>query len=94
MWVIRRLKALGASEQELLSVLRAQVLGVLQFATTAWSTLITVQESNQIESGLQTGLYLVYGEKYRSFSWVLGQAKMRTLKDQRSRFFFKSLEIA
>ena len=89
MWVIRRLKALGTSEQELLSVLRAQVFGVLQFATTAWSTLITVQESNQIESVLQTGLCLVYGEKYRSFSWVLGQTKMRTLKDQRSRFFFK-----
>ena len=56
MWVVRRLKALGASEQELLSVLRAQVLSVLQFATPAWSTLLTVQESNQIESVLRTGL--------------------------------------
>ena len=35
MWVIRRLKALGASEKELLIVLRAQLLGVLQFATPA-----------------------------------------------------------
>ena len=80
MWVVRRLKALGASEQELLSVLRAQVLSVLQFATPAWSTLLTVQESNQIESVLRTGLYLVYGEKYRSFSWALRQAKKRTFE--------------
>ena len=50
MWVIGRLKALGASEQELLSVLRAHVLSVLQFSTLAWSTLLKVQESNQIES--------------------------------------------
>ena len=87
MWVVRRLKALGASEQELLSVLRAQVLSVLQFATPAWSTLLTVQESNQIESVLRTGLYLVYGERHKSFSWALRQAKMRTLKEERSRQF-------
>ena len=43
MWVIRRLKALGASEKELLSVLRAQVLRVLQFATPPWRTLLTVK---------------------------------------------------
>ena len=80
---------LGASEQELLSVLRAQVLSVLQFATPAWSTLLTVQESNQIESVLRTGLYLVYGERHKSFSWALRQAKMRTLKEERSRQFEK-----
>jgi hypothetical protein len=89
MWVIRRLKALGASEKELLSVLRAQVLSVLQFATPAWSTLLTVQESNQIESVLRTGLYLVYGERFQSFSWALREAKMRTQKEQRSRNFEK-----
>ena len=50
MWVVRRLKALGASEQELLNVLRAQVLSVLHFASPAWSTQITVQENTQIES--------------------------------------------
>ena len=32
MWVVRRLKSLGTSEKELLSVLRAQVLSVLLFA--------------------------------------------------------------
>ena len=87
MWVIRRLKALGASEKELLNVLRAQVLSVLQFATPAWSTLITAQESAQIEAVLKTGLYLVYGQRYLSFSWALKEAKMRTLKEQRSVMF-------
>ena len=70
MWVVRRLKTLGASEKELLSVLRAQVLSVLQFATPAWSTLITQKESAPIESVLKTGLYLVYGQKYETFSWA------------------------
>ena len=64
----------GASEQELLSVLRAQVLSVLRFATPVWSTLITEKKSAQIESVLKTGLYLVYGQKYESFLWGLRQA--------------------
>ena len=88
MWVVRRLKTLGASEQELLSVLRAQVLSVLQFATPAWSTLITEKESAQIESVLKTGLYLVYGKKYESFSWALRQAKMSSLSEQRRKMFY------
>ena len=89
MWVVRRLKALGATEQELLNVLRAQVLSVLQFATPAWSTLITGQESNRIESVLRTGLYLVYGERFQSFSWALREAKMSSMKQQRRKFFEK-----
>ena len=88
MWIIRRLKALGASEQELIRVLRAQVLSVLLFATPAWSTLITAKESARIESVLKTGLYLVYGPRYRSFSWALCEAKISSLSDQRSKMFY------
>ena len=57
MWVIRRLKNMGANEEDLLKVLKAQVLSVLQFATPAWSTLLTVLESARIESILKTGLF-------------------------------------
>ena len=88
MWVVRRLKTLGASEKDLLSVLRAQVLSVLQFATPAWSTLITQKESDQIESVLKTGLYLVYGQRYESFLWALRQANMSSLSEQRRKMFY------
>ena len=53
MWIVRRLKSLGANESELLKVLRAQVLSVLQFASPAWSTQITAHESARIESVLK-----------------------------------------
>ena len=89
MWVVRRLKLLGASEQDLLTVLRAQVLSVLHFASPAWSTLITAQENKQIESVLRTGLYLVYGARYESFSWALSEANISSLQDQRSSMFLR-----
>ena len=89
MWVVRRLKALGAGERELLNVLQAQVLSVLHFASPAWSTQITAAENRQIESVLKTGLYLVYGERYESFSWALAEANMSSLMTQRSTQFLK-----
>ena len=89
MWVVRRLKALGAGKHELLKVLCAQVLSVLQFAMSAWSTLLTGEKSNRIESVLRTGLYLVYDERFKSFSLALREAKMSSMKEQRTRMFGK-----
>ena len=89
MWVIRRLKALGACEADLLSVLRCQVLSVLQFAVPAWTTMITKSESNSIETVQKTGLYLIYGARFRSYTWALQEAKMRTQLEQRKILFEK-----
>ena len=89
MWVVRRLKALGAGEQEMLQVLRCQVLSVLQFAIPAWTTMLSQAEITRIESVQRTGLYLVYGPRYRSYTWALQEAHMTSLKSQRQKFFEK-----
>lgn len=89
MWIVRRLIALGASVPDLLSVLRCQVLSVLQFAVPAWTTMISQAESRSIESVQKTGLYLIYGTRYRSYSWALREAAMRTQAEQRNSIFEK-----
>ena len=89
MWIIRRLKALGASEADLLNVLRCQVLSVLQFAVPAWTTMLTKAESKSIESVQRTGLYLIFGARFRSYSWALQEANMKTQAEQRSKLFEK-----
>ena len=55
----------------------------------AWSTLITAHENARIESVLKTGLFLVYGHRYESFSWAFREANMSSLEDQRTRHFEK-----
>ena len=87
MCIVRRLKTVGASEQDLPKVLRAQVLSVLQFSTPAWSTLLTAVERARIESDLKTGLFLVYGERDDYFIWALKQAQMFSLEKQRTKVF-------
>ena len=41
-------------------------------------------ESRSIESVQKTGLYLIYGARYRSYSWALREAAMKTQAEQRS----------
>ena len=89
MWIIRRLVSLGASEADLLKVLRCQVLSVLQFAVPAWTTMLTKAEVRSIEAVQKTGLYLVYGARYRSYTWALQEAMMNTQAEQRKNIFEK-----
>ena len=46
-------------------------------------------ESRTIESVQRTGLYLVFGARYRSYTWALQEAQMRTPAEQRQRIFEK-----
>ena len=89
MWIVRRLIALGASVPDLLKVLRCQVLSVLQFAVPAWTTMISKAESRSIEAVQKTGLYLIYGARYRSYNWALKESTMKTKVDQRNSIFEK-----
>ena len=74
---------------DLLSVLRCQVLSVLQFAVPAWTTMISQAESRSIEAVQKTGLYLIYGQRYESYNWALKEANMKTQSEQRSAIFKK-----
>ena len=87
MWIMRRLVALGSSVLDLLSVLRYQVLSVLQFAVPAWTTMTSQAESRIIESMQKTGLYLIYGTRYRSYNWAFREAAMKTQAEQRNSIF-------
>ena len=57
-WIILRLKSSGASEADLLSVLRYQVLSVLQLAVPAGTTMLTKAEARSIEAVQKTGLII------------------------------------
>ena len=89
MWIIQQLVALGASVPDLLSVVRCQALSVLQFAVPAWTTMISKAENRSIEAVQKTGLYPIFGAKFRSYTWALREAGMKTQEQQRSRIFEK-----
>ena len=72
LWIIRRLKALGASRQRLIDVLQKQVLSALQVAVPAWDSSLTCQEQIDLERLLKTSLRIIWGQDYVSYKSIKG----------------------
>ena len=68
---MRRLKKLGANEQELKDVYVKQVRSVLELAVPAWHGAITQAERNEIERVQKAALHVILGENYLSYRSAL-----------------------
>ena len=89
MWIVRRLKALGASEKELVEVLQQQIVSICEVGVPYWGPMITVTESNMLERCLKTGLHIIFQDNYGSFENALKQANMKTLRQRRMELITK-----
>ena len=82
MWIVRRLKALGASTEKLLDVLNKQVLSVLFLGAPAWYCQLTIAEKTQLNRVLRCGLHIIYGDSYGRFRQSVTRAGMLTITEQ------------
>lgn len=89
MWVIRRLKGLGCPREELLDVLKHQILSVVEQAVPYWAPMITKNESQILERILKTALHIILQDEYISFRNALKITKMKSLSDRRKEAIFK-----
>ena len=67
MWLLRRLKALGASTAQLVDTLEKQVLSVLWLGAPAWYCLLTQVEKTASNRVAKVGLKIIYGDCYSGF---------------------------
>jgi hypothetical protein len=85
LWIIRRLKALGASQAQLVDVLQKQVLSLLHLASPAWNSQLPVREKADIERVLRTAMRIVWGAQYSSYEEAIQACNISTLEDQRKK---------
>ena len=71
LWMIRRLKNLGASHSELLDIYQKQVRSVLELAVPVWQPLITKQEKRQIERVQRCAFSIILCKNYNSLNSLL-----------------------
>ena len=83
LWVIRRLKQLGAEQEELTDVYRQQILSILEFAVPVWTPGLTQKQIHQIERVQKTALYVILGEHFTTYKVGLKLLKLETLKNRR-----------
>jgi hypothetical protein len=83
MWMIRRLKALGASNDELVDVYAKQVRSILEQAVAVWSPSLTLNQAAQIERVQKTFCAVVLGPKYIVYPISLSVLDLSTLDERR-----------
>ena len=77
MWILRRLKALGAKRHRLIDVLQKQVLIVLTLGVPAWDCMLTEQERTDLTRVLKTGLRIIWGANYTTHEDILNRFQLR-----------------
>ena len=66
-WMIRRLKSLGANTTEMLDVYEKQVRSILELAVPVWNANLTQSEEKQIERVQKTAYYVILGHEYLNY---------------------------
>ena len=94
MWISRRLKGLGCPREELLDVLKHQILSVVEQAVPYWAPMITKNESQILERILKTALHIILQDEYISFQNALKITHMKSLSDRQREYILKFRKYA
>ena len=93
--MLKRLKKLGASQNEIKYVYFKQIRCVLELAVAVWTPGLTKGESHQIERVQKCALHVILGDDYLSYeqaSIALGVEKLTDRRDKLCLNFAKRSE--
>ena len=82
LWVLRRLKNLGASREVLVDVFIKQVRPVLEFAVPVWHSSLSQKCSNSIERVQKAAARIILQGEYKSYKNALEILKLQTLSQR------------
>ena len=67
LWLLRRLKVLGANRSEMLDVYIKQVRSILELAVPVWHPGLSQQEVKNLERVQKCAFFIILGESYTSY---------------------------
>ena len=70
-WILRRLKKLGANHSDLLDVYFKQIRSIAEFAAPVWNSALTGVDIAKLERIQKTAFHVILSEDYRSYSSAL-----------------------
>ena len=83
LWVIRRLKGLGAQQEELVDMYIKQCRSNLELAVPAWQGALTMVEKQDIERIQKVAFHVILGDQYESYKNALKLTNLETLEARR-----------
>ena len=88
-WMLRRLKKLGASQDDLLQVYVKQIRSLAEYGVPVWNSSLTGEDIVSIERIQKTSLHIILGDVYRSYNSVLKNTGLEKLSDRRKKICLK-----
>ena len=82
-WMLRRLKNLGASNDQLVNVYVKQIRSVLELAVPVWHSSLTLADKLSIERVQKAALQVIFQQDYSSYSSACAAANLLTLDERR-----------
>lgn len=89
LWIIRRLKYLGAEGQDLVDIFCKHVRSVLEFGAPVWHSGLTLTEKYDIERVQKSFCHIYLGGKYESYHGALKQVGLESLEKRREKLCLK-----
>ena len=89
LWMLRRLKKLGAEISEMLDVYQKQVRCVLEMAVAVWEPGLTIAQSKQIERVQKCAFYIILGASHTTYGNALKQLGGELLSERRQKLCLK-----
>ena len=83
--MIRRLKRVGTSEENLLDIYCKQIRSILEFAAPVWNPGLTGEDIVNLERIQKTVFHIIMGEEYKSYSYALKHMGFLKLSDRREK---------
>ena len=85
LWILRRLKKLGAQSRSLVEVYLKQIRCILEFGAPAWQGALTLNDKYDIERVQRCALHIILGKDYISYKNALESLKIENLEARRVR---------
>ena len=85
LWLIKRLKQMGASLASLLDIYMKHVRSVVEFAAVVWSSSLTKEDIGSIERVQKCAFAIILGAKYRDYEEACAKLSMEKLTSRREK---------
>ena len=89
LWLIKRLKQLGASTASLVDMYTKHVRSVVEFAAVVWNSSLTQEDTCSIERVQKCAFAVILGSRYYSYEAACTSISMETLATRREKLSLK-----
>ena len=89
LWILRRLKNMGASRRILIDTYYKQIRTVVEFGAVVWNAGLTQENIAHIERVQKSALCVILGPRYRSYEEACEELDMKTLAVRRKELCIK-----